>query len=362
RQLHFFAYAGFVSHTNNDQILNLNKCQINLHVPPAFVVWIRDVQILIKTVNLIFIDDNGRDLGSYTYNDYRPELPDIYSFSSSVNVRIELARRGFWGLSFQFRFSAVSPSVRPQLEVVSSPAGVYVQTPGWNGRDIYPDNMDSWARVDISADHSVMITILELSVNFDRAVFDMYIGGKSTTAINLVLRANWGTTPHFFFDRRAGWMNGTSLHVHFVSIPLIFGQFTGFQMLFSFHNDTALPKQLSVSKWNCSVPYWDDFRRHFQCDFKQDCVNGEDERDCLYKNHTCGEGWVLLEGKCYLYVRGKQHVTWNDASAACHERGGYLASLNTPDEYVAVMRFLAALTDVAVYVGLRSPSPSLPRK
>ncbi|KAK7475462.1 hypothetical protein BaRGS_00033281, partial [Batillaria attramentaria] len=85
RQLLFFAYAGFVSHTSNDQIINLNT----------------------------------------------------------------------------FRFSAVSPSVRPQLEVVSSPAGVYVQTPGWNGRDLYPDNMDSWARVDIPADHSVMITILE---------------------------------------------------------------------------------------------------------------------------------------------------------------------------------------------------------
>ena len=42
----------------------------------------------------------------------------------------------------------------------------------------------------------------------------------------------------------------------------------GFRLLFSFHNDSALPEQLPDGKWNCSVPFWPDFKQHLLCNFK----------------------------------------------------------------------------------------------
>ena len=57
--------------------------------------------------------------------------------------------------------------------------------------------------------------------------------------------------------------------------------------------------------------------------------------------------------RCYEYVVPEPRVTWTEAHLACVGRGGHLASLETPEEWSAVLRALALRnTAHAVYLGL----------
>nr|KAG5697422.1 hypothetical protein BaRGS_008848 [Batillaria attramentaria] len=75
--------------------------------------------------------------------------------------------------------------------------------------------------------------------------------------------------------------------VHFTSDET--ESFSGFKLLFSFHNHTAVPQRLSEGTWNCSVPYFSNFQQHFRCDLDQDCAGAEDETDCPYTSHVTHE-------------------------------------------------------------------------
>nr|KAG5697926.1 hypothetical protein BaRGS_026864 [Batillaria attramentaria] len=50
---------------------------------------------------------------------------------------------------------------------------------------------------------------------------------------------------------------------------------------------SAIPVRLAGGKWNCSVPYWADFRQHFLCNLNQECAGMEDEADCPYTTDLC---------------------------------------------------------------------------
>ncbi|KAK7494969.1 hypothetical protein BaRGS_00013848 [Batillaria attramentaria] len=339
KPLELYAYEGFV-HYNKDDFDNYQdstnffavaNCIIVVHVPDGLTVQSFDIKLRASHGSLRFEDmSTGNTLASVAAFDSFKEYPHVFSFSESMRVTIMSMNPDLW---------------------------CYVQTPGYDGRTKYPDNVDSWARVDIPANHSIMISFPVFDVEFPSEYgmppdsMEMYLGGKSTD--DIIFNSEPVTPTPALYGRSAPRMNGTTLHVHFHSGSTNVRHAIGFKMLFSFHNNTALPEQLSNGTWNCSVPYWDDFRDHFVCNFKLDCFNGEDERGCLYKNHTCGEGWVLLRGKCYVYVTHEQSLSWYDASDACKERGGYLASLNTPNEYLAVMHFLMARADSDVFVGFQ---------
>ena len=44
---------------------------------------------------------------------------------------------------------------------------------------------------------------------------------------------------------------------------------------------TSQPQRLtSQSLWNCSVPFWSDFRPHLVCNRHKECESGKDEREC----------------------------------------------------------------------------------
>ncbi|KAK7473479.1 hypothetical protein BaRGS_00035266 [Batillaria attramentaria] len=297
KPLHVYAYQGFVSFNIDDFDVNrnprsmfLNICTLIFHVPNGLLVHVHDLKIRATWVVFTMTDPitgshiasvhvqdevlNHRDIHSYSQSvsmavealelgmlglsfqfrftaalmSSRPQLEvvltspaggfcilHIHSYSQSVSMAVEALELGMLGLSFQFRFTAAPMSSRPQLEVVlTSPAGGYVQTPGWDGKSTYPTAVDSWVRVEIPIGHSVLISFQAVDLEFK-------LGSE--------------------FD---------------------------------------------------------------------------------------------------IMTLDKQLLSWYDASVACHERGGYLASL-TPEEYLTVIRFLVARSDSDVYIGLQSPSPFLPR-
>ena len=122
-----------------------------------------------------------------------------------------------------------------------------------------------------------------------------------------------------------------------------------------------------ADQWNCSVPHWPEFKRHFPCNLQMDCVEGEDEADCPYVSPFCPHGYFSVGGGCFRYFDLKSTLTWNQAAQACAESGpsSYLAALNTPGEWLGVLRLLLLRKRAAevemVYIGLRYSGDVLPR-
>ncbi|KAK7484058.1 hypothetical protein BaRGS_00024670, partial [Batillaria attramentaria] len=248
-------------------------------------------------------------------------------------------------------FTAVPVIIGPQIEVhfTSASAG-YIQTPGMDGQTPYPYNMDSWVDVNVPEHHVVMITFSHLDVHDncgDDAVF-LYTGGRNPENMAWELCSGEYRPLNFLLDTRR-------FSVHFTSDET--ESFSGFKLLFSFHNHTAVPQRLSEGTWNCSVPYFSNFQQHFRCDLDQDCAGAEDETDCPYTSEACGPGFISLGDGCYKLMMQEIVVSWTDASTKCQLAGGYLVSLNTREEWHNVTRLLGRLN---VFVGLTAVDPLLP--
>ena len=121
-----------------------------------------------------------------------------------------------------------------------------------------------------------------------------------------------------------------------------------------------IPERLPTSPtWNCSVPHWPRFQRHFHCNLRQECVGGEDEVQCPY--FPCSHGGVSFQGHCYFLAKSSRRRTWLQGHGDCQRAGGYMASLTTPREWGDVMTWLSLDTTWnRVFFGLASASPRLP--
>ena len=153
-------------------------------------------------------------------------------------------------------------------------------------------------------------------------------------------------------------VNATAVSLHFFSDHAR-GD-SGFRFVFSFHNRSAKPDRLSDGTWNCSVAHWPDFRLHFPCDLQAECDGGEDEAGCAYTTPTCGPGRIGLNGSCYVYVTPSRDVSWNEAATICKSEGARLASLNSPEEWIAVRELLRLSNFDYVFTGLRAKRGNLP--
>ena len=63
---------------------------------------------------------------------------------------------------------------------------------------------------------------------------------------------------------------------------------------------SSKPEQTSNGQWNCSVPHWPDFQRHFRCNLETECASGEDEENCPYGH--CGPGRLSAGKVCPLII------------------------------------------------------------
>ena len=123
---------------------------------------------------------------------------------------------------------------------------------------------------------------------------------------------------------------------------------------------SEIPKRLpSTITWNCSVPHWPRFQRHFHCNLRQECASGEDEVQCPY--YPCSHGGVSFQGHCYFFTNCGKKRSWLEAHKDCREAGGYMASLTTAREWGDVNTWLSLdATWRHIFVGLTSVSPRLP--
>ena len=125
---------------------------------------------------------------------------------------------------------------------------------------------------------------------------------------------------------------------------------------------SEIPEQLA-GIWNCSVSQWPRFKRHFRCNMRQECANGEDETECPYSH--CDHGGVRIDRHCYFYVVNNVGITWLEAQRECRLKGAQLASLSSLDRWNGVMTWLRWRSQwrdggMVMYVGLTSAPPGLP--
>ena len=132
-------------------------------------------------------------------------------------------------------------------------------------------------------------------------------------------------------------------------------------IVFSFLQTSEIPLRLAgKATWNCSVPHWPRFQRHFRCNLRQECINREDEVQCPYS--PCSHGGVSIAGHCYFVVTldRNEGVKWSEAVVECRKVGAYLATLTSYEEWSVVMFWLDRAGHTNVHIGLRFSSPSLP--
>ena len=235
----------------------------------------------------------------------------------------------------------------------------YVQTPDWSKNTTYPNNMDSWARLTMPANNSVMVSFRYLDIEgsyYDSCEYDsltVYARDDDTSSntVELVLCNDKRVPKPLVFHT-------SLLTFHFVSDSNV--EYTGFKMLFTFHHESVLPEKTGDGTWNCSVEHWPHFQLHLNCNLVEECYAAEDESNCTDLVGSCGRGQFHIGGSCYSFVEEDRQVTWNEAAYECSRRDAYLASLNNHQEWDDVMSIISDLTEDPVYFGLLASGSSFP--
>ena len=225
--------------------------------------------------------------------------------------------------------------------------------------------MDSVVLVDVPPNHQVMLTILHLNLTGRRARCDtskvtlaVYQGNVSEN------RKFWqcGRPENNKFNlKRELFPPATSAYLQFRSGN---SQKTGFRLHFSIHKESAIIPSPTDLFWNCSVPYFNDFRLHFPCDMIPQCEDKEDEVPCPYTTDTCGVGFVTLGDRCFFYDSKPVGSSWRDMEFVCGQRGGRLASLRSRQDHEKLVQYLqvrvASWGFYKLVIGLHTASLSLP--
>ena len=128
-----------------------------------------------------------------------------------------------------------------------------------------------------------------------------------------------------------------------------------FSLSYSAHSVQLLPPQVSsetIGRYNCSPPY--DVPRAIRCDKVEQCAQGEDEKNCSYKDTQCREGWIPVESEniCLKFVFPRLQVSPQEAKNECEYEQGQLASLYTPKITQFVVKLVSLSGYKEVVVGL----------
>ena len=124
------------------------------------------------------------------------------------------------------------------------------------------------------------------------------------------LHRGWGQKPDGHVIRNVSLLSVRVLQT------VVKVYYPAYSLAFSFHpEDSAMPRELSPGRWNCSGVQWTAFRHHYPCDLHSDCVGGEDEAGCPYTNLQVIALWLIIRCSahyfhsypCHLQHHHRQH-------------------------------------------------------
>ncbi|KAL8596880.1 hypothetical protein ACOMHN_060688 [Nucella lapillus] len=161
----------------------------------------------------------------------------------------------------------------------------FIQTPGIDVGHNYPPLMDSTLKVKVPPGHVTLVSFRKMATHvaargateecdFQADNVEFYTKEDNSSGRSLVWVTCHATVPEpEVHSARVFW-------VRFVSGKM--SELEGFRLLYSFHNEFRAPSRVPGGLWNCSVPEWPHFERHFLCNLKRECEGGEDEVTCPY--------------------------------------------------------------------------------
>ena len=220
----------------------------------------------------------------------------------------------------------------------------YIQTPGWDGEASYPNDVDSCVTLFVPDGHMTMISLASfgLETTSDCYYDNLYlylapnctgIGEKICTITNLYPTTYDGVEAmSFLFESDSSITK------------------TGFRLLYSFHPYSARPVKVPGGKWNCSVPYYSDFKQHFECSSDVFCSDGQDKAGCN-TSKLCVQNIVALGDKCFRRIQPAAPYTWHEADQTCESFRAHLIHLKSAQEWRTIADI--SLLDSDTFVGLK---------
>ncbi|PVD28741.1 hypothetical protein C0Q70_11335 [Pomacea canaliculata] len=287
-----------------------------------------------------------------SFKTYGRYIPFLLSGSNQFFFRIIISTSM---IEFKLRFTANQEDLRATLPLVrTSPTSGYVTTWGFENDNGQPCVVNASRTVNIPLNHVAMISFSYIEV--------LYAPNCGITSIKLQELDNNGNLsqkieicgnvviPALVLSR--------SFEVRFYN-NICFGK--GFKMIFSFHPVNETPARLDSGLWDCSVPHYNTFKQHLDCNLEPECHGGEDEGpQCPFSSPACN-GSVAAGHKCYFPLKDINTISWFFARQECRNRGGSLAVMKTNQEWDAFKKlFQFGKIPYFMHIGLSSFDGTLP--
>ena len=241
-----------------------------------------------------------RDSGIRVYSKHLRYSPVIITHSNKLYFRIETEPHCITDeAQFRIYFRAVERRLRDSLHVVhTSPVSGYIQPVGLVPHKFYGFSLSNNAsyRLTLPEGHVVMTSVQRMHlVTTTTGRVTLSLRSESTSEGQKLLWSKchgYGLTPEVY---------NFTLVVGFQGNPR--KSQGGFKLLYTFHNWSYSPQKLSSGMFNCSVSYYQDFKKHLHCNLQQECDGREDEGGhCHFSSEACN-GSVAIKNKC-LHVYG----------------------------------------------------------
>ncbi|PVD37537.1 hypothetical protein C0Q70_00131 [Pomacea canaliculata] len=115
---------------------------------------------------------------------------------------------------------------------------------------------------------------------------------------------------------------------------------------------SVLPPETEEGKYNCSPPY--TIPAVLKCDMVEQCLGGEDEKDCPYKSKNCEANWLQAGFHCLLFRFPTNGLSIMAAEDECQSMyGAELAALQDAECSTLAARVLLLHGFTEAAVGLR---------
>ncbi|PVD27183.1 hypothetical protein C0Q70_12337 [Pomacea canaliculata] len=206
-------------------------------------------------------------------------------------------------LEFQIHFEAVEKNILYTLPIVfTSPTSGYVTSYGFEDGKQYPCGTNATRLITAPDNYVTMISFTKVHLD----VRDFISPGSDVLSVykindtgSLVL------LKEIYALQKSSPMVQTNIFLRLLKKSRMYGD--GFKLLFTFHPSSLAPRRLDNGLWDCSVPHYNTFKQHLECNLEQECHEGQDEGShCPYSSPACN-GSVAVGRKCYVYIEKNKH-------------------------------------------------------
>ncbi|GFN81922.1 G-protein coupled receptor grl101-like [Plakobranchus ocellatus] len=251
-------------------------------------------------------------------------------------------------VTFTLRYRAcsttdVSSDVCPSQLVYTTPGlRGYVTSPGFDWVGNYPSNTHCLWNISVERGYAIRMRFkwFRLPSFSDLDNLKIYGFAKKDNASSAIIALQFTGKEILNIPEYTVLLPGNTAAIEFVSDDEDSSK--GFKINFeAVDSDLYIPivDELTL---NCSETNVLSLPSHVRCNFRNECLDGRDEKDCHFNTTQCQEGGVLFGYKCIYPYATVFPVSWEDAAKSCSNQfNGHLFSPDTIAELDFVKNLIA---------------------